>query len=59
MPMKIYAVELKRTSYVTYRVEALDEGHAEDEAWQLMERDGNADRGDADWGVESVTLYEP
>lgn len=53
MPMKIYEVELRRTSYVTYMVQALDENHAEDEAWRLLERDGG-DNGDADWEVEYV-----
>ena len=58
MPMKLYEVELLRTSYVTYVVEALDENHAEDEAWKLLEKDGN-DKGYADWSLESVERYEP
>jgi hypothetical protein len=41
MPMKTYEVELKRVSYVTYIVQALDETDAEDEAWKLLEKDGN------------------
>jgi hypothetical protein len=59
MPMKLYEVELSRISYVTYVVEALDEGQAEDEAWKLLERDGGADNRDADWSLESVERYEP
>jgi hypothetical protein len=59
MPMKLYEVELLRTSYVTYVVEALDENCAVDEAWKLLERDGRADNGDADWSLESVERYEP
>jgi hypothetical protein len=59
MPMKLYEVELKRISFVTYVVEALDESHAEDEAWKLMERDGRADNGDANWDVSYVERYEP
>jgi len=59
MPMKLYEVELKRVSFVTYTVEALDENHAEEEAWKLLERDGGADNGDADWEVSSVSNYEP
>ena len=59
MPMKLYEVELKRVSFVTYVVEALDENHAEDEAWKLLERDGEADNRDADWSLESVERYEP
>jgi len=58
MPMNIYEVELKRTSYVTYTVQALDENHAEDEAWKLLEKDGKSDTGDADWEVESVGRAE-
>ena len=59
MPMKLYEVELKRISFVTYVVEALDESHAEEEAWKLMERDGRADNGDAYWDVHFVERYEP
>jgi len=59
MPMKLYEVELSRISYVTYVVEALDETHAEEEAWKLLERDGGADNRDADWSLESVEPYEP
>ena len=58
MPMKLYEVELKRMSFVTYRVEALDEDHAEEEAWKLLERDGS-DNGNAQWELESVEEYEP
>jgi hypothetical protein len=57
MPMKLYEVELKRTSYKAYVVEALDEGHAEKEAWKLLERDGS-DNGNAQWELESVEGYE-
>ena len=59
MPMKLYKVMLERVSYVPYTVEALDEGHAEEEAWKLLERDGEADNRDADWSLESVERYEP
>lgn len=57
MPMKTYEVELKRISYVTYTVQALDENHAEDEAWKLLERDGR-ETNDATWEVEYVAEYE-
>ena len=57
MPMKTYEVELKRISYVTYIVQALDENHAEDEAWKLLARDGR-DTNDATWEVEYVAEYE-
>jgi hypothetical protein len=55
--MKLYEVELKRVSFVTYVVEALDENHAEDEAWKLLEKDGN-DKGYADWEVNNTWEYE-
>jgi hypothetical protein len=55
--MKTYQVELKRTSFVTYVVEAPDENHAEDEAWRLLEKDGN-DKGYADWEVGSIECKE-
>ena len=59
MPMKLYKVMLERVSYVPYTVEALDENHAEEEAWKLLERDGKAETGDADWDVNFVEPYEP
>ena len=55
--MKLYEVELKRVSFVTYVVEALDENHAEDEAWKLLGKDGN-DKGYADWEVNNTWEYE-
>jgi hypothetical protein len=55
--MKTYEIELKRTSYVVYEIEAPDEDSAEDEAWRLLERDGN-DKGYADWEVESIECIE-
>ncbi len=58
MPMKLYEVELKRTSYTTYVVQAMDEDEAEEEAWKLLVR-GSGDNGDADWEVSSVSNYEP
>ena len=58
MPFKIYEVELKRTSYVTYVVEALDENAAEEVAWDLLQKDGN-DKGDAEWELNNIWSYEP
>jgi hypothetical protein len=55
--MKTYEVELKRTSYVVYEIEAPDKDSAENEAWRLLERDGN-DKGYADWEVESIECKE-
>jgi len=57
MPKKLYTVELVRTSFVTYTVEAQDSGDAEDEAWKLLARDG-ADNGDAEWDINYVGEYE-
>ena len=54
MPFKIYEVELKRTSYVTYVVEALDENAAEEVAWELLQKDGTSDKGDAEWELNNV-----
>ena len=58
MPFKIYEVELKRTSYVTYVVEALDENAAEEVAWDLLQKDGTSDKGDAEWELSNVWRYE-
>ena len=58
MPMKLYEVELVRTAYVTYIVEALDEHQAEYEAWKLLESDGN-DKHGANWETNSVEEYTP
>jgi len=57
MPFKIYEVELKRTSYKTYVVEALDENAAEEVAWDLLSKDGD-DKGDAEWELSNVWRYE-
>jgi hypothetical protein len=58
MPMKTYEVELKRVSYVTYIVQALDETDAECEAWNLVEQRDGRDTNDATWEVEYVSEYE-
>ena len=58
MPMKLYEVEFKRTSYVTHIVEALDEDAAEEVAWDLLKKDGN-DKGEAEWELNNVWSYEP
>ena len=54
MPFKIYEVELKRVSYVTYTVEALDENAAEEVAWDLLSKDDKPDSGEADWSVNFI-----
>jgi hypothetical protein len=55
--MKMYAVELKRTAYVTIYVDADNEEQAEAIAWQELESDGSYACGnDADW--ECADIYE-
>lgn len=51
--MRSFVVELKRTSYISYVVEATDAGEAEDKAWALLEVE-DADTSDATWDVEQV-----
>lgn len=51
--MKKYEVEFRRTSFVTYTVEANDPMQAQYRAFEALEKDG-ADDGSADWTVESV-----
>ena len=57
--MKNYAVELKRTSYVTIVVEANTQEEAEDLAWEELESGesyGISD--DADWQVNSIDITD-
>lgn len=58
MPMKLYEVEFKRISFTTYVVEALDGGHAEWEAWELLQKDVPESEWDM-WDVNFVEDYEP
>ena len=58
MPMKLYEVELFRTAYRTYRVEALDENHAEEEAWKLLKQDVPQSELYM-WNNNSTERYEP
>ncbi len=48
-----YEVEFRRTSFVTYTVQASSTEEAEFIAYQELNRDGS-DNGFADWTVESV-----
>lgn len=48
-----YEVEFRRTSFVTYTVQASSMEEAEFIAFQELNRDGS-DNGYADWTVESV-----
>lgn len=50
---KTYEVELKRESYITIWVEALNEAHAEELAWEEIET-GDYSHEDASWLIESI-----
>ena len=50
--MKTYEVEVKRTSFVTITVEALNKAHAEEEAH--VEIDLQWANVDAEWQVQSI-----
>ena len=53
---KQFAVELKRTSYVTIYVDAETREQAEDLAWDELQSDGSYGTGsDADWDVAEVS----
>ena len=55
--MKTYAVELKRTSFVTVYVEAESKDHADELAWEEIHNDGSWGTGeDATW--ETNDIYE-
>jgi hypothetical protein len=55
--MKQFAVELKRTSYVTIYVDAETKDQAESAAWlELESGESYGVSGDADW--EAVDVYE-
>jgi len=55
--MKQFAVELKRTSYVTIYVDAETKDQAEELAWDELGEDGSYGTGqDADW--ECADVYE-
>lgn len=53
--MKHFAVELKRTSYITIFVDAETKDQAEDAAWLELQT-CDYDDGDADW--ECADIYE-
>lgn len=53
--MKSYAVELKRTSYITVYVDAETKEQAEDLAFEEIQTDGSWGTGqDADWTCTEV-----
>jgi hypothetical protein len=53
--MKHFAVEVKRTSYVTIHVEADTKEQAEDAAWLELQT-SDYDESDSDW--ECTDIYE-
>ena len=56
--MKTFEVEFRRTSYITYTIEAADPLQAQYLAFEALEKEG-ADDGYADWTVESVEEMQP
>ena len=53
--MKHFAVEIKRTSYVTIHVEAKSKEEAETLAWQEIETDGSyGTSDDAAWDLSDI-----
>ena len=55
--MKTFEVEFRRTSYITYTVEAKDSMHAQYRALEDVEKDNPSD--DAVWEIESVEEMQP
>lgn len=51
--MKTFAIELRRTSYITLLVEADNAEAAEDVAWKELDAHEHRDA-DADWAVEAI-----
>jgi hypothetical protein len=56
--MKIFEVELKRTSFVTIRIEAETADEAENLAWEELASDGSYGEGYASWDVELILETE-
>jgi hypothetical protein len=52
--MKLFEVELKRTSYVVIRIEAGNKEQAEELAWAELASDGSYGESYADWELESI-----
>jgi len=55
--MKTYEVELRRTSYITFTVEAENEDDALDKVW--AECDDRPDSDDAVWDVNLIEEVKP
>lgn len=56
--MKLFEIELKRTSYVTIRIEAETADEAEKLAWEELASDGSYNEGHANWDVEAILETE-
>jgi len=54
--MKIYQIELKRTSYINIEIEAESQDEAEALAWKGVEQDYYRD--DGHWDIESIEVGE-
>ena len=54
--MKIFEVEVRRTSYITITVQAEDAYEATTRAWREIEE--SYDMGAADWQLESIEEIE-
>jgi len=52
--MKIYQIELKRTSYVNMNIAAESLEEAESLAWDELASDGSWGLDDANWELESI-----
>jgi len=52
---KTYQVELKRISYVTVTVEAESPDHADERAWEELQKNESVQINDAQWETESIT----
>jgi hypothetical protein len=50
--MKMFQIELKRTSYITIEVEAESQDEAEALAWRRVDQDYYRD--DGHWDIESI-----
>lgn len=55
--MKPYTVEFKRTSYVTFHIDAESADHAEELAWLELQT-GDFDDDSADWETTSIDEHK-
>ena len=55
--MKLFEIELRRTSYVTIRIKAETADEAEELAWEELASEGYYE-GHANWDVEAILETE-